>query len=127
MSVECSLPALPESVPIARRFVLETLAGLPAETLDELALMVSELATNCVVHTGTQFRLCVQRAEQEVRVEVTDGGSGEPRMRRPAATEAHGRGLRIVDQLSKQWGVIRSPARAGKTVWFTLPLAQDAV
>lgn len=115
-----SLAAVPESVPMARRFVIDTLPDLPEETSAELALMVSELATNCVLHAKSEFQVKVSRTPREVRVEVSDTGTGNPQIQHPAATDTHGRGLHIVDQLSQQWGVIHAPARPGKTVWFTL-------
>lgn len=122
MNVERVLPAVPESVALARRFVVESLPTVPSERLDELALMVSELATNCVLHGGHEFHLRVKRVRKQVRVEVTDAGGGVPRMRRAATTEPHGRGLFIVDRLSDRWGVSPPSGRAGKTVWFTLTI-----
>ena len=43
------------SVPAARRFATSALAELPKETLQAVELMVSELATNCVLHARTDF------------------------------------------------------------------------
>jgi anti-sigma regulatory factor (Ser/Thr protein kinase) len=124
MSLEQSFPAAAASVPAARRFVRQALGGLSKHTLDALELIVSELATNCVVHAGSAFRLRVdtQPSLRQVRVEVTDTGSGEAHMRSPSTTEAHGRGLRIVDTLADEWGVVRSATGVGKTVWFAFDL-----
>ena len=41
-------------------------------------------------------------------------------MRSPKPTDPSGRGLKIIDMLSSDWGVEQS-AGAGKTVWFTVP------
>jgi two-component sensor histidine kinase len=81
--------------------------------------MVSELATNCIRHGRTSFDLVIERSPDEVRIEVTDHGSGEPMMRFPGPDEPTGRGLQIVDMLSGRWGVAHESAN-GKTVWFTL-------
>lgn len=120
MSAERSFPGVPASVPAARRFVLQTLSGLSAEASDAIALMVSELATNCVLHAGSDFRVTAGQTPGHVRVEVADTGNGDARMQSPAATEPHGRGLRIVDALSDDWGVAPATMHAGKAVWFVL-------
>ena len=41
---------------MARRFAVEALRGAPAETRETVALMVSELASKCVLHTDTPVR-----------------------------------------------------------------------
>jgi anti-sigma regulatory factor (Ser/Thr protein kinase) len=87
-----------------------------------IQLMVSELATNCVRHGGTPFDLVIDVRPQEVRVEVADAGPGTPTVRSPGPTDPTGRGLKIVDRLSHQWGVESGPADPGKRVWFTYRL-----
>ncbi|HJQ43233.1 MAG TPA: ATP-binding protein [Jatrophihabitantaceae bacterium] len=119
MRVEWSFPARPEAVTTARQLVLEALPGLPRGTTEALALMVSELATNCVVHARTNFQVRVF-LNDHVRVEVTDSGPGEAEVRRPRAGQAHGRGLQTVDALADEWGVEPSRVHSGKTVWFTV-------
>ncbi len=109
----------PASVTAARKFATEALRGTPAETLEAIALMVSELATNCVRHSGGGFELTIIRTEQEIRVEATDHGGGEPKMRSPGPTDPTGRGLRIVDMLAGAWGVEHRTG-AATTVWFTI-------
>jgi hypothetical protein len=82
--------------------------------------MVSELATNCIRHTDGGFELTITRTGGGIRVEATDGAGGTPAMRSPKPTDPSGRGLKIVDMLSAEWGVDQHAA-AGKTVWFTVP------
>jgi anti-sigma regulatory factor (Ser/Thr protein kinase) len=108
----------PASVTAARRFATEALRGAPAETLEAVALMVSELATNCVRHTDGGFELTILRSPGEIRVEATDHGGGKPTMRSPEPTDPTGRGLRIVDMLARAWGVDRTGQAT--TVWFTI-------
>ncbi len=115
----------PESAAAARQFVRRAVAGLPPDTVDAIELMVSELATNCIRHTQTEFELILERTPQGVRIEVADRGRGAPQMRSPTIDEPTGRGLRIVEMLSDAWGVEFAP-QGGKTVWFTLAAATAA-
>lgn len=117
-----TFPAIPQSVPAARRFAVDALSELPARALEAVELMVSELATNCIRHERRSFQVGIQWSDGELRVEVTDSGSGVPRMQSPGPDEPSGRGLQIVNMLSDGWGV-EAEAPAGKTVWFTLGTA----
>ena len=119
MKHERTFPHEPESVPAARRFATSVLLGVPAETLEAVELMVSELSTNCIRHTNSGFDLTISRAGGDIRVEATDGAGGTPEMRSPKPTDPSGRGLKIIDMLASDWGVDHSPA-TGKTVWFTV-------
>lgn len=115
-----TFPHQPDSVPAARRFATGILGGVSADTLEAVELMVSELATNCIRHTNSGFELTITRAGGDIRVSATDGAGGTPEMRSPKPTDPSGRGLKIIDMLSSDWGVEQS-ANAGKTVWFTVP------
>lgn len=110
----------PPSAAAARRFATRLVAGLPPEAVQAIELMVSELATNCIRHTQTEFQVTVGRTAEQIRVEVDDTAAGTPRMRRPAVDEPTGRGLQIVELLSEAWGV-EPRTGGGKTVWFTVP------
>lgn len=116
-----SFPNDPGSVPAARHFTAEVLDGCDPAVTEAAVLLVSELATNCVLHTGEGFELAVVRNHREIRVEARDRNQTEPKMCSPAPTDPHGRGLRIVDALASAWGVEHTPP-GGKTVWFTLTL-----
>jgi anti-sigma regulatory factor (Ser/Thr protein kinase) len=119
MSDEESFPFAPSSVTLARRFVAERLEALPSEVIESVSLIVSELATNSIRHARTGFTLRIDLDPREVRIAVTDFGEGQPHIGSPQATEPSGRGLRIVELLANNWGVIPSTAERGKTVWFT--------
>jgi anti-sigma regulatory factor (Ser/Thr protein kinase) len=114
-----TFPPRPDSVGAARRFASETLADLPAHAFEPIELMVSELATNSVRHSHTEFRLTIGRTSAEIRVEVRDCGGGDPAKRCPGPEEPSGRGLQIVELLSDAWGVDRAEG-PGKTVWLTV-------
>ena len=107
----------PRSVSAARRFTTEALSGRPRELIESAVLMVSELATNSIRHAMTGFRLTIACEREAVRIEVTDVGGGSPHLQSPGPEDLTGRGLRIVEELSDDWGVQRSASR-GKTVWF---------
>jgi anti-sigma regulatory factor (Ser/Thr protein kinase) len=105
----------PDSVAVARRFVVDSLGGTAAE-LDDCELMVSELATNAVRHGRSMFRVGVYRLDGPIRVEVSDYNSRLPVKAGVSPDAQSGRGLQIVDALSSRWGV--RPEAEGKTVWF---------
>jgi len=107
----------PESVRAARAFVREVLSDQSPELIEAAQLLTSELASNCVRHAGTGFKLAIED-DAEVRIEVHDCGEGTPARRTPSPHDPSGRGLLIVDALSASWGC--SPDSCGKTVWFTL-------
>ena len=115
------------SVGNSRRFVASATADAP-EVRDAILLMVSELATNAIVHAGGGFAVRVERVGSSIHVTVTDGGTGTPVVRNPDEHEPHGRGLRIVDQLSDEWGS-EDTATHGNAVWFRIdatPLTDGA-
>lgn len=85
-------------------------------------LMVSELATNAIIHAVTGFGVSIARTDFEVRVEVDDLGNGRPELMVPSKTDPKGRGVQIVQQLSDDWGIIELEGERGKTVWFAVSL-----
>jgi two-component sensor histidine kinase len=117
-----TFPAYPASVPAARGFVTEALAGAPAELCQTAGLLVSELVTNAVRHAGTpSFVVDVDYSPGgRTRVAVTDTGLGHPIPRTPDPTSEHGRGLQLVARLADRWGAHRRRATQEKTVWFEL-------
>lgn len=104
----------------ARRFVDDVLRawGLGA-LLPEAELVVSELATNAVVHTGKRFTVGLSRAGGDgVRVAVSDASPTAPTMRQSDPLATNGRGIRIVAAVAQEWGL--EIAADGKTVWAVL-------
>jgi anti-sigma regulatory factor (Ser/Thr protein kinase) len=120
MTRERTFPNAPDGVRDARAFVAEALRGTDPAVLEATVLMVSELATNAVVHTTSPFGIGIEQADHEVRVSVTDHGAGTPQLRHSMADDAGGRGLGIVAAFAVAWGVDQGPD--SKTVWFTVPL-----
>lgn len=113
------LPPSVSSIRAARRFADAALAAIGAEDArrDTARLLVSELATNVVLHAHTTMRLTVLPVDDRVRVEVRDDDPGRPQtQRRPSPTAVGGRGMVLVDALATTWGV--NGNERGKTVWF---------
>lgn len=114
-------PCHPASVRAARHFVDECVELLGLRPLPDVQLMVSELATNAVLHSGARFDVTVERLdERAVRVEVRDFGTGLPQFFSRGVAAENGRGLQIVDLLAETWGVDSRPGGHGKSTWFVV-------
>ena len=95
------------------------------EAAEAAVLIISELVTNAVVHSGSSVIGCALRLGSGVlQIEVTDQGAGqqEPALREPAADDVSGRGLLLVSAVSKAWGVT-PVVPSGRTVWATVLIA----
>lgn len=118
-AVELTLTATTASVGAARRFLAQTLRGWAATGLEwPASQVVSELATNAVIHAGTAFTVVLVMQGDALRIEVRDGSVLLPRQRRYGLSATTGRGLALVDTLTRDWGV--QPSVTGKTVWCVL-------
>lgn len=129
-----TLPSDAASVSSARRYVIAVLSewGLPpdAPAVDAVRLMVSELATNAVLHTSglsPTFTVDVrlERAE-ELSIGVTDSHPRRPQRIPAAVQQDNGRGMAIVRHLTQESGGrldVTPTDDGGKTVWVTLPWA----
>lgn len=117
-------------VPLARDFARQALHAwgwLPAAGADRRAaaedvlLVVSELVTNACLHAEGPEELRISCDNKVLRVEVSDRGTGQPAPRTPhRAGRPGGHGMFIVQRLCLDWGVVRAPGVAGKTVWAEL-------
>ena len=123
----------PAAVGAARRQVRRELAkqNLPEPLLDDVEVVLSELMGNAVRHArpiaGGVLLIGWRIADDELTIRVTDGGSVkriEPRDSSPMADS--GRGLLIVDQLARAWGVT-DHAGSLRTVWAVLPVHERPV
>lgn len=112
------------SVAEARRWSSQVLGHLGApELADTMALLVSELVSNVVLHAGTACDLRIARTGSRVRVEVCDGSDQLPGRAASADPFAQsGRGMVLVDGLSAAHGA-EPVASGGKRVWFELEVA----
>jgi hypothetical protein len=110
-------------VPLAaravRRFVADALDAwqLP-DMVDDASIVVSELATNAMLHASSPFWVTISRAGSVVKIAVHDASCAAP-AGRPAPEEAtSGRGMEIVAALSLRSGTDVMPD--GKIVWAEL-------
>ncbi|MFC4029916.1 SpoIIE family protein phosphatase [Streptomyces polygonati] len=109
-------------VAAARRFVRSQLEAwdydLPADSLE---LIVSELATNALIHADSDVQLRLREFADHIGLEVIDSDAAPPVPSFMVVSEEegrdseHGRGLVIVDALVSAFG--SSPNGRGKTVW----------
>lgn len=121
-SHQMQLPAEDESVPRARQFVCRLLIDQGSLGLvEDVRLVVSELATNAIRHANTPFTVALERVDQSVRLTVSDGSPVAPVQLATDLLNTGGRGLSLVDLLSGDWGVIRRGAE-GKSVWASFAL-----
>jgi phosphoserine phosphatase RsbU/P len=95
-------------------------AGLDPRTRLDVEMIVSELATNAVMHARTAFHLEIDSDEYSVRVEVVDGSNEVP-LPRVSTDPIGGHGLQLVDRLASDWGSVMAPL-GGKHVWVRLDL-----
>ena len=119
------LPATPASVRAARVGVhdLLTARGVADEVCDNAAVVASELLTNALTHAAGERILCrLHVLADRIRIEVEDQarGPGLPMLRKSGPDDQNGRGLLLVDALSSDWAVTRTPDRAGRVVWAEL-------
>jgi two-component sensor histidine kinase len=89
--------------------------------LDDLKLVISELASNAHLHGIGMVRLRLHGDEERVRVAGMDEGQGAT-IKIGRAGARGGNGLRLVDHLCAQWG-----AYEGSThVWAELPIDPES-
>jgi anti-sigma regulatory factor (Ser/Thr protein kinase) len=92
--------------------------GKGESAVEDAVLVTSELLTNATLHAVPPIELKVIGDDDEIRIEVHDRATYEPRKQRPGAEDEHGRGLQIVAALADRWGT--RPTHRGKTVWCVL-------
>jgi anti-sigma regulatory factor (Ser/Thr protein kinase) len=91
--------------------------GLPADLMQVIVLLASELVANAVKHASAEL-VAIRFAvfTEHVRVEVADEGPGFTEIPpAPEPSQIGGWGLHLVDELSSRWGVADGQ---GARVWF---------
>lgn len=127
----CPLRAVGASPGIARDFTSATLRswGL-ADLSDDATVIVSELVTNAIRHGLTTafasaddrpIRLTLVRHGRLVVCIVADTNRQEPSVRPPCDAAENGRGLHVIEALSRAWGWTPLPG-VGKAVWAALAI-----
>ncbi|MFG3498066.1 ATP-binding protein [Streptomyces sp. NPDC047928] len=132
LQVQLEVGPDPAEVGRARRWARSRLAvsGIAADEplAETLVLLISELVTNAVVHTGCPavLRMLFRAGSGPgaVRVEVADRSARAPQPRHADGDDTHGRGLELVDGLADRWGWQREGA--GKSIWCEVDRAAPA-
>jgi anti-sigma regulatory factor (Ser/Thr protein kinase) len=112
----------PLAIGSVRAWVVDELRSrtpLSRARIDDAAVMVSELATNVIRHTGSEAEIAITTDEGSVRIDVHDDDQGHPEVQPLDPGRVGGNGLRIVEAWSTEWGVSRRPG-GGKTVWLCI-------
>lgn len=117
-----SYPAVPRSVRDARQAAERAVRGwgLATGQVEDVGLVVSELATNSQEHAHPTcrtagFRITISLHGHAVRVDVWDASPALPQRRQPDPDAEAGRGLNIVETLAAECGYRRQAE--GKTVF----------
>ena len=124
--IELELDSGPTAAAEARAAVGALDGRAKRGVLEDVRLLLSEIVTNAVRHSGspsgTKIGLAVTVVREAVHVEVTDEGRGfEPAPRAAPWNQVGGWGLHLVDNLASRWGVERGdPVR----VWFEVDAAR---
>jgi hypothetical protein len=105
-----------EAPRLARHFLTETLQRWEiGELAGDAALVVTELATNAVVHADSSFTVALAMLEGGVRISVSDTMPMPEGATLPADP---GHGLGVIAAVSRVWGI--RPTAEGKVVWAEL-------
>ena len=94
--------------------------GFDAERCAAVALVVSELVGNAVRHARAPVHLdlTLDGADLLIVVQDSDEHPPDPRATCPPADRESGRGMFLVEQMSRCWGW--QPLPGGKQVWARL-------
>ena len=110
------LPPEPASATRARLLAREQLEPrFEGDALDTIALLVTELVTNAILHARTPLQLTLESRPAHVRICVADESTEQPAVQNYDAGAVTGRGLALVEQLATSWGV--ETTTMGKVVW----------
>lgn len=119
------LPYTPASVAVARQRLAADLvaAGIFAGAVGDAVLVVSELLSNAIRHArplpGSSVQVAWALDDDAVEVAVSDGGAPtRPAPAQPTVSSLGGRGLGVVENLARSWGVRSDDG--GLTVWAVL-------
>lgn len=120
---QVQLPCDPASARLARRLVERTCHewGIPGMAA-EAVVVASELIENMVYHARSDGWLRLDLRGSMLTIAVADADPRPPRLRAPGLPTAGGRGLVLVNKLSRTWGT-SSQLSGGKVVWAILTVA----
>lgn len=114
------LPGRPDVVAAGRAILTTVLQAwqVPPRHVEDVALLVTELASNAVRNAPGAFTITVDARETALRVAVHDSSPVLPQPVHAGPEDEAGRGLLLVEALATRWG--SEPTRNGKLVWFEI-------
>jgi anti-sigma regulatory factor (Ser/Thr protein kinase) len=119
-----SFEAHPSCASEARRFVVSAVRDWDIQELvDDAATCTTELATNAILHSRTDFAVSVRPTPDGVRIDVQDDRPDRipvvvPEGLAPLDTGTTGRGLILIAAIAGRWGYFTTDI--AKTVWAEL-------
>jgi anti-sigma regulatory factor (Ser/Thr protein kinase) len=133
------LAALPSAPFWARRYTrwfLNSCQRVSTDTAETAELLVSELVTNAVRFSGDRaptagcpgrmnaplITLSLRHFPDSLLIEVFDADTSAPVLPDADAYAENGRGLMLVDALSKEWSYFLSRGGGGKVVYCVLEI-----
>ena len=118
------LPTTHHAPGLARAALAATAVGIPGDVLADAALLTSELVTNSIRHSNSEWvQVDIELVRDQLRIRVSDADS---RSIHPRAADVDGGwGLTLVAELATAWGVKRRHA-SGKAIWIEFDLSPRA-
>jgi anti-anti-sigma regulatory factor len=117
--IRVRLRPVPDACRQVRQLVTQTCcAWHRAEVASTAALIATELVANAVRHAHTTMEFTFGLRDGRLSMSVRDGSRRLPRPADAKVTDAGGRGLRLVREMTESWGVL--PVSDGKVVWTQL-------
>ena len=113
MELKRDISTGPQAPAEARRFVDSLADDVPARTLDDVRLVVTELVTNSVKHAGNPpghpIEVTLDVRPDRLRLEVVDGSVFDPAPETNTELREVKWGLVILDRIADAWGRINPP------------------
>ena len=105
---------------LARAALATTAIGIPGDAFENAALVTSELVTNSVKHSGSDWiEVAINLGGDVLRIEVSD--QNRQSTIRPRTPDINGGwGLTLIGELATRWGVERHAD--SKSAWIELDL-----
>jgi Histidine kinase-like ATPase domain len=114
--IRARLRPVPDACRQVRQLVTQACATWHrSELTATAALVATELVANVVRHAHTTMEFTLGLRDGRMSLAVRDGSRRLPRPGDAKLTDAGGRGLRLVRELTESWGVL--PFSDGKVVW----------
>jgi anti-anti-sigma regulatory factor len=114
--IRARLRPVPDACRQVRQLVTQACAAWQrSELTAAAALVATELVANVVRHAHTTMEFTLRLRNGRMSLAVRDGSPRLPHPAEAKLTDAGGRGLRLVRDLTDSWGVL--PFSDGKVVW----------